>query len=225
MDRQTWLDQRRAAVLASYDQEAPTYDDNGYPAQTQQNWVARVLRACPAAAMILDAPCGTGRYFSMVAAAGHRVVGADQSAAMLTQARARGIAVALDQVRLQELPYTGEFDAVITIDAMENVPPEDWPLVLANLQCAARPGGLLYLTVEEADEPVIVEAFTTLTRRGLPAVPGEVIDGDVAGYHYYPGRDRVTGWLRAAGLQIIDEGFSQEDGWGYRHFLLQSARH
>ena len=31
MDRHTWLDQRRAAVLASYDQEAPTYDDHGYP--------------------------------------------------------------------------------------------------------------------------------------------------------------------------------------------------
>jgi hypothetical protein len=105
---------------------------------------------------------------------------------------------------------------------MENIPPEDWPLVLANLHRAARPGGLLYLTVEEVDEPVIEEAFTTLTQRGLPAVRGEVIDGDVAGY-YYPGRDRVTGWLQAAGLQTIDEGFSQEDGWGYRHFLLQSA--
>ena len=107
---------------------------------------------------------------------------------------------------------------------MENVPPEDWPLVLANLHRAARPGGLLYLTVEEADQPAIEEAFTTLTRRGLPAVRGEVIDGDFAGYHYYPGRDRVTGWLNKAGLQIIDEGFNQEDGWGYRHFLLQSAR-
>ena len=112
MDRQAWLDQRRAAVLASYDQEAPAYDDHPYPNQTQQDWVARLLHACPAAAKILDAPCGTGRYFSMVAAAGHRVIGADQSAAMLTQARARGIAVALDQVRLQDLPHTGEFDAV-----------------------------------------------------------------------------------------------------------------
>jgi ubiquinone/menaquinone biosynthesis C-methylase UbiE len=223
MDRQAWLDQRCAAVLASYDQEAPTYDDHGYPTQSQQDWVARLLCACPAAAKILDAPCGTGRYFSMVATAGHRVVGADQSAAMLAQARARGIAVALDHVRLQELPYTGEFDAVLTIDAMENVPPEDWPLVLANLHRAARPGGFVYLTVEEVDEPVIEEAFTTLIRRGLPAVRGEVIDGDVAGYHYYPGRDRVTGWLNAAGLQIIDEGFNQEDGWGYRHFLLQNA--
>ena len=143
MNRQAWLDQRRAAVLASYDQDAATYDDHGYPAQTQRNWVARLLRACPAAAKILDAPCGTGSYFPMVTAAGHRVVGADQSAGMLAQARARGIAVALDQVRLQELPYAGEFDAVLTIDAMEHIPPEDWPLVLANLQRAARPGGLL----------------------------------------------------------------------------------
>jgi SAM-dependent methyltransferase len=224
MNRHTWLDQRRAAVLASYDQQAPAYDDHGYPNQTQQDWVARLLRACPAAAKILDAPCGTGRYFSMVAAAGHRVVGADQSAAMLARARARGIAVALDMVRLQELPYTGEYDAVLTIDAMENVPPEDWPLVLANLHRAARPGGLYYLTVEEVAEPVIKEAFTTLTRCGLPAVLGEVIDGDVAGYHYYPSRDQVAGWLHAARLQVIDEGFSQEEGWGYRHFLLQSAR-
>jgi hypothetical protein len=40
---------------------------------------------------------------------------------------------------------------------------------------------------------------------------------------YYPGRDRVIGWFNAAGLQIIDEGFSQEDGRGYRHFLLQKT--
>jgi hypothetical protein len=36
-------------------------------------------------------------------------------------------------------------------------------------------------------------------------------------------RDRVAGWLAAEGLQITDEGFSQEDGWGYRHFLLRSG--
>jgi cyclopropane fatty-acyl-phospholipid synthase-like methyltransferase len=224
MDRQAWLDQRQAAVLASYDQDAPTYDDQGSPAEPQRNWVARLLGACPAAAKILDAPCGTGSYFPMVTAAGHRVVGADQSAGMQAQARARGIAIALDQVRLQELPYAGEFDAVMTIDAMEHVPPEDWPLVLANLHRAASPGGLLYLTVEEVAEPVIEDAFATLTRRGLPAVRGEVTDGNVGGYHYYPGRDRVTSWFHQAGLQIIDEGFSREDGWGYRHFLLQRAR-
>jgi ubiquinone/menaquinone biosynthesis C-methylase UbiE len=185
--------------------------------------VARLLRTCPAGSTILDAPCGTGRYFPMVAAAGHRVVGADQSAGMLAQARARGTAIALHQARLQKLPYRSEFDAVLTIDAMENIPPEDWPLVLAGLHRAARPGSLLYLTVEEVPKPVIEEAFTALTARGLPIVYGEVIDGDVAGYHYYPSRNRVTGWFHCAGLRIIGEGYNQEDGWGYRHFLLQKA--
>ena len=221
MHRQTWLDERRAAVLAWYDQEAASYDQHSYPTQVQQDWVVRVLARCHAAATILDAPCGTGRYFPVVAAARHRVVGADQSAGMLAQARARGVAIALDRVSLQELPYTAEFDAVMTIDAMENIPPEDWPLVLANLRRAVRPRGLVYLTVEEVAEPVIEEAFLTLTRRGQPAVRGEVVDGDVAGYHYYPDRAQVTDWLRAADLEIIDEGFSQEDGWGYRHLMLR----
>jgi cyclopropane fatty-acyl-phospholipid synthase-like methyltransferase len=223
MDRQTWLDQRQGAVLASYDQDALTYDNHGYPAAAQRDWVARLLRACPPASRLLDAPCGTGSYFPIVAAAGHRVLGADQSAGMLAQARARSIATALDQVRLQDLPYDSQFDAVLTIDAMEHIPPEDWPLVLANLRRAARPGGLLYLTVEEVAEPVIEDAFGALTRRGLPAVRGEVVDGNVGGYHYYPGPNQVTAWFQAAGLHIVDEGFQQEDGWGYRHFLLQRA--
>ena len=55
----------------------------------------------------------------------------------------------------------------------------------------------------------------------LPAVLGEVIDGDVAGYHYYPSREQVIEWIATAGLAVIDEAYHQEDGWGYRHLLLQ----
>jgi hypothetical protein len=29
--------------------------------------------------------------------------------------------------------------------------------------------------------------------------------------------------VAAEGLEITDEGFSQEDGWAYRHFLLRAA--
>lgn len=223
MDRSAWLVERRAAIVSSYDSEAPTYDDNEYPADTQAEWVARLLTLSPSDGLVLDVPCGTGRYFSMVAAAGRRVAGADQSAGMLAQARARGVAVSLEQVSLQDLSYTHEFDAVMTIDAMENVPPEDWPVVLANLHRAVRPGGHLYLTVEENDQSQIDQAFEALSERGLPAVPGEVMEGDVAGYHYYPGRERVVDWFRAEAWTIVDEGFKQEDGWGYRHFLLRSG--
>ena len=221
MDRQAWLAERRAAVAAAYDSTAATYDEHEYPSDTQREWIARMLRLIPPGGTVLDAPCGTGKYFPLVAAAGHLVAGADGSAGMLAQAAARGIAFSLEHTALQDLAYDHEFDAVVTVDAMENVPPEDWPPVLANLHRAVRPGGYLYLTVEEQDQRGIEQAFEDLSARGLPAVRGEVIEGDVAGYHYYPGRDRAVGWLRQEGLEITDEGFKQEEGWGYRHFLLR----
>ena len=49
-------------------------------------------------------------------------------------------------------------------------------------------------------------------------------EGDVAGYHYYPGRKQVVDWFAAEHLEVLDEAFKQEDGWGYRHFLLRHAQ-
>ena len=224
MDRQAWLAERRSAVVAAYDVLASAYDEHEYPWDLQREWVARVLRLIPSGGIVLDAPCGTGKYFPMVAAAGHRVAGVDQSAGMLALARARGIAFRLEQVALQDLSYSREFDAVITVDAMENISPEDWPLVLANLHRAVRPGGILYLTVEEVEQAEIDQSFQDLSARGLPAVRGEIVEGDVAGYHYYPGREQAVERFEREGLAILDEGFRQEDGWGYRHFLLRADR-
>jgi ubiquinone/menaquinone biosynthesis C-methylase UbiE len=222
MDRQKWLAERRAAVIAAYDAGAPAYDQHDYPSDLQRQWVTRALRLIPPGATVLDAPCGTGKYFALVAAAGHRVAGVDQSAGMLAEARHRGIAFSLEHTALQDLSYAHEFDAVLTVDAMENIPPEDWPLVLANLHRAVRPGGVMYLTVEEVDQSKISQAFDTLSERGLPVVRGELVEGDVAGYHYYPGREQVMEWFGQEHLAIADEGFRQEDGWAYRHFLLRT---
>jgi SAM-dependent methyltransferase len=224
MDRQAWLAERRSAVVAVYDAEAPAYDEHEYPSDLQREWVARTLRLIPPGGIVLDAPCGTGKYFPMIAAAGHQVAGVDQSAGMLAQAQARAIAFRLEQVALQDLSFAREFDAVITVDAMENIPPEDWPLVLANLHRAVRPGGVIYLTVEEVDQAEIDHAFQSLSAQGLPAVRGEIVEGDVAGYHYYPGREQAVEWFGREGLAIVDEGFGQENGWGYRHFLLRAGQ-
>jgi len=142
---------------------------------------------------------------------------------MLAEAQRRGIAIDLQHVGLQELSFVDRFDAVMTIDAMENIAPEDWPLVLANLHRALRPGGHLYLTVEEHHDADFSALHQALVARGLPAVPGEVIDGDVAGYHYCPSREQVIEWIAAARLSLIDEAYHQEDGWGYRHLLLRAA--
>ncbi len=223
-DRAAWLRERRAAVEAEYDAEADRYDDHPYPATSHSTFVRRLLETCPAGGRVLDAPCGTGAYFELVRASGRQVVGIDQSAGMLAQARARQIATALQLIGLQELAFDAEFDGAMTIDAMENVPPEDWPAVLANLHRAIRAGGHLYLTVEMLDESEIDTAFADAAATGLPVVRGEVIEGDTAGYHYYPPPEQVSAWLDAEGLEVVAEDYDQEEGWGYRHLLLRSRR-
>lgn len=221
MDRRTWLADRRAAVVADYDRDAPSYDAEAYPAELHPEFVSRLVETCPPGGVVLDAPCGTGRYFPLVTATGRRVVGVDQSSGMLERARAKGLAEALHHVGLQELALEAAFDATMTIDAMENVPPEDWPLVLSNLRRATREGGHLYVTVEEQSELDVDAMLASLVARGLPAVRGEVIEGDVAGYHYYPSREQVADWLAAAGLEVVDEATEPQGGWAYWHLLLR----
>jgi len=223
MDRAAWLSERRTAVEADYDHDAPSYDDDLYPVELHVAFVERLLATCPPGGVVLDAPCGTGRYFTQVAASGRRVVGADQSAGMLAQARARGIAERLEHVGLQELAFDAEFDAVMTIDAMEHVPPEDWPTVVANLRRAVRRGGHFYVTLEEQEEAATAEAFRVQAAQGLPTVAGEVIEGDTGGYHYYPGRERALGWLRDAGFELVAEDADWRGEWGYRHLLMRSS--
>jgi ubiquinone/menaquinone biosynthesis C-methylase UbiE len=223
-DRPLWLRERRAAVEAEYDAEAAGYDDHAYHATSHPTFIRRLLETCPAGGTVLDAPCGTGQYFELVRASGRQVVGIDQSAGMLAQARARQIALRLEHLGLQELTFDAEFDGAMTIDAMENVPPEDWPVVLANLHRAIRPGGHVYLTLEVMHDTAIDAAFADATTKGLPVVRGEVIEGDTAGYHFYPPPESVSAWLDAEGLDVVAEDYDQEDGWGYRHVLLQSRR-
>jgi SAM-dependent methyltransferase len=221
VERADWLQERRRAVEADYDADAPTYDQDPYPVELHVAFVDRILATCPPGGIVLDAPCGTGPYFAQVAASGRRVVGADQSAGMLAQAGARGIAASLEHVGLQELAFDAAFDGAMTIDAMEHVPPEDWPTVVANLRRALRPGGHLYVTLEEVEDAAVAEAFTELSARGVPVVRGEVVEGDTGGYHFYPGRDRALDWLAAGGFEPIVEDTDWRDDWGYRHLLLR----
>ena len=222
MDRTAWLRERREAVRAEYDADAATYDDSPYPTTSHSAFIDRLIATCPVGGIMLDAPCGTGQYFARIRDAGRRVVGIDQSAGMLEQARRRGLAERLERVGLQEMAFEAEFDGALTVDAMENVPPEDWPLVLRNLRRAVKTAGHLYLTVEEQEPAEIEKAWQRNRERGLPAVRGEIVEGDTAGYHYYPRREQVREWLAAEGLEVVDEGFDQEDGWGYWHLLVMT---
>jgi len=221
-DRQAWLQERRAAVEAQYDTEAAEYDQYPYDTTMHREFVQQLLETCPSGGIVLDAPCGTGPYFELVKASGREVVGVDGSTGMLGQARGRGLAIRLEHVALQDLAFEAEFDGSMTIDAMENIPPEEWPLVLANLHRAVRPGAHVYLTVEEIDQSEIDAAFRDSRAKGLPAIHGEVIEGDSAGYHYYPSREQVLAWIAAEGLTVAREELGRVQDWDYRHLLLRS---
>lgn len=127
-DRAAWLQERRAAVEGQYDAEADGYDDDPYPATSHAAFVGRLLETCRPGGTVLDAPCGTGAYFELVRASGRRVVGIDQSAGMLAQARAKEIATRLEQVGLQELKFDAAFDGAMTIDAMRTSRPRTGPV-------------------------------------------------------------------------------------------------
>jgi SAM-dependent methyltransferase len=125
VERRAWLDERRAAAEERFDRlYAPTYDEDDIPiTPTHRRFIDRVIESCPPGGTILDAPCGTGRYFDMVLAAGRQVVGIDQSAGMLARARAKHPAVALDRTGLQELAFDARFDAAMCVDSMERSGP------------------------------------------------------------------------------------------------------
>jgi SAM-dependent methyltransferase len=220
MERREWLDEQRVGAEDWYDRLSPTYDEDDVPiTSTHRRFVERVVASCPPGGAILDAPCGTGRYFAFVLGAGRTVVGIDQSAGMLARAHAKHPEVVLEKAGLQELEFDGAFDAAICIDALEFVPPEDWPCVLANLHRAVRGGGLIYLTVEQIDPAEIDRHFAEATAAGLPAVHGETRRG--RGYHYYPTRDHVLQWLSAEGLEVVEEGISRARTYGYLHLLAR----
>lgn len=224
MDRRAWLDEQRLKAEQRYDRlYSPTYDsDDGPIPQTHRRFVEKLIESSPPGGAILDAPCGTGRYFSMVLGAGRSVVGVDQSAGMRAEARTKHPDVVVEKRGLQELDFDGEFDAVMCVDAMEYVFPEDWPLVLSNLRRAVRPAGLIYLTIEKIDPAEIATVFEEARADGLPVVHGENIRRG-GGYHYYPTPDRVSSWLEGGGLEVVLEGISRATNYAYHHVLARAG--
>jgi SAM-dependent methyltransferase len=222
VNRQTWLSERRAQAERSYTANAPTYDEREPSSPVHAALLARIIASVDVGGTILDAPCGTGRYMDAILGAGRRVVGIDQSAGMLEQARLSHPDVPVEHACLQELAFHDAFDAAICIDAMEYVPPEDWPVVLGNLRRAVRLGGLVYLTVEEIDRSEVDRAYADAVEAGLPVVPGEHHRRG-GGYHFYPTRDQVAAWLAEVQLEIVAQDTSPGTNYAYWHLLTRRS--
>ena len=202
--------ERRAASTHRFDTiYSPRYDeDRGAVSPSHAAFVARLVGLVRQDGGVLDAACGTGKYWPALLAAGLRITGVDQSAGMLAQARRKYPEVPSRVLALQDLAtLPDQFDGLLCVDALEYVAPEDWPVVTAGFASVLVDQAPGYVTVELPDEPLPPPADPR-------QVPGEVTDG--GGYHYYPARDQVRGWLAAVGFTITDEA----DADHYWHLLL-----
>jgi SAM-dependent methyltransferase len=213
-DRQAFIAERRAASVHRFDTlYSPHYDEDwGEISPSHAAFVARLAGLVRPGGAVLDAACGTGKYWPALLAAGLRVTGVDASAGMLAQARRKHPEVPSLVLALQDLAVLPDrFDGLLCVDALEYVPPEDWPAVAAGLAGVLLPGAPAYVTVELQTEPL-----------PHPSDPRQLPEEDVAGggYHYYPPKDSVRGWLAAAGFAIADEA----DADFYWHLLLTSLR-
>ena len=165
MDRITWLREMRRDCEEQYDTRwAPLYGEKWglYNNTTHQQFIQGFLSLIPQGSTILDAACGAGRYLPFLLEKKHSIIGIDQSQGMLARAKAKFPAVQFEKVGLQEMAYREVFDGAICMDAMENVCPEDWSLVLSNFHRALKQRGYLYFTaetIENADENEIKQAF------------------------------------------------------------------
>jgi ubiquinone/menaquinone biosynthesis C-methylase UbiE len=217
MDRVDWIREKKRVALERMDTlSAPNYDERwGAISATHAVFINRFLDRLPAGGLVLDAACGTGKYWPLVLASGRQVEGIDQSGGMLRQARQKFPQVPVKQISLQELDGQESFDGILCIDAMESIFPEDWPQVLSRLQRALKPGGVFYLTVEQLPAEEIAAAWAAGQALGLPLVYGEW--APEGRYHFYPGVEQVKTWLEKTGFRLVAETFEDE----YQHLIVQ----
>ena len=94
------------------------------------------------------------------------------------------------------------------------------PVVLGNLRRAIRPGGLVYLTVEQIDPEELADVFAEARTAGAPVEYGENLRRG-GGYHFYPATERVLGWVETERLEVVDRDISRARTYGYLHLLLR----
>ena len=219
MERSAWLKEKRRIAEVRYDTlHASSYDQNwGHINASHRSFLQHFLSLCPPGCTILDAACGTGKYWPLILASDRSVVGIDQSRQMLLRANEKFPSQRTEKRGLQEIDFSEAFDGIICVDAMEFVAPEDWPHVLNNFSRALKRNGHLYFTVELIEDEELDHSYNESQKQGFPVVKGEY--AHEGSYHYYPALEQVRKWISQVPFSILAEG----EGDGYYHLLVQKA--
>lgn len=201
------LESLSARTLAHYDAAAASFEAATRGHDVSQNYAA-LLGAIegPGPFTLLDVGCGPGRDLAHFRSLGHEAVGLDGSARFVAMARAATGCEVWHQNFLRLALPPARFHGVFANASLFHVPSQELPRVLAELNAALRPRGVLFCSNPrgldtEGFSGERYGAFHSLeTWRGYVAPAGfDEID------HYYrpPGRPRheqpwlATVWRKA----------------------------
>ena len=140
-----WKDKRR--VMQRYDLTAGIYEER-YAEEQRAKYRAALENVNVAGGVVLDVGCGTGLFFSQVAAQVSMIVGVDISRKLLLKAKdeAKKLSnVLVLQADADSLPFReGFFDAVFAFTVLQNMPN---PLkTLGELKMVSKLGGSVVVT-------------------------------------------------------------------------------
>ena len=144
---------------------------------------------------ILDLGCGTGQLIAEVARAGPSVVGVDASPDMIAAARRNFPDLCFDFADAAMLPYTSEFDAVISNAALHWV--RDQPAAIASVARALKPTGRFVF--EMGGYRNLQEILNSICR-ALASLG--VTDGESRIPWYFPSIGQYAPLLESQGLEV-----------------------
>ncbi len=140
---------------------------------------------------LLDLGCGTGQpvatYF---ADAGFRIIGVDQSSAMLALARQRLPMHQWLLGTLEDFPAISNVAAVVAWDSLFHIPREQHAHIFRRVRTALPVGGRFALTIGGSEHP----AFT------------DVMFGHTFFYDSFPPK-QVAALLETAGFRVVHESY------------------
>jgi trans-aconitate methyltransferase len=169
---------------------------------------------------ILDLGCGTGHLTAALAAAGATVVGMDQSAEMLAQARQAHPSLTFVQGDARAFAFAEPFDAVFSNAVLHWVRPAE--AAARCVRACLKPGGRF---VAELGGKGNVQTLTAAVR----AAAAQAGAAETTPPWYFPGVAEYAGVLEAAGLEVrfavlFDRPTPLQGTTGLRDWVGQFAR-
>ncbi len=137
-------------TIATYDREAAAFAGRHWQVRLERalEGLGRYLRP---AARVLDLGCGPGRDLLLLRERGYRVVGLDLSAGMLAEARRRAGGPLL-RADMRRLPLgNASFDGIWCCATLLHLPRAEAGVALGEIRRVLRPGGAVYLSVQEGN--------------------------------------------------------------------------